>query len=71
MCKEFKSERAIVRVFGVPNQQRIEKATITFLKGVENEKKKKIKNLGTKILVWIMLIAMVGSFIASLVIYFI
>ena len=39
--KEFKSERAIVRVFGVPNQQRIEKATITFLKGVENEKKKK------------------------------
>ena len=39
--KEFKSERAIVRVFGVPNQQRIEKSTITFLKGVENEKKKK------------------------------
>ena len=38
--KEFKSERAIVRVFGVPNQQVIEKATITFLKGVENEKKK-------------------------------
>ena len=34
-------------------------------------KKKKIKNLGTKILVWIMLIAMVGSFIASLAVYFI
>lgn len=34
-------------------------------------KKKKIKNLGTKILVWIMLIAMIGSFIASLAIYLI
>ena len=34
-------------------------------------KKKKIKNLGSKILVWIMLIAMVGSFIASLAVYFI
>jgi len=34
-------------------------------------KKKKMKNLGTKILVWIMLIAMVSSFIASLAVYFI
>lgn len=33
--------------------------------------KKKMKNLGSKILVWIMLIAMVGSFIASLAVYFI
>ena len=33
--------------------------------------KKKIKNLGAKILIWIMLIVMVGSIIASLAIYFI
>lgn len=35
------------------------------------KKKKKIKNLGTKILVWIMLITMVLSMVASLAIYFI
>lgn len=33
------------------------------------KKRKKIKNLGAKILVWIMLITMVGSLIASLLIY--
>ena len=33
--------------------------------------KKKIKNLGAKIMVWIMLLIMVGSMIASLAIYFI
>lgn len=35
------------------------------------KKKKKIKNLGTKILVWIMLITMVLSMVASLAIYFV
>ena len=35
------------------------------------KKKKKIKNLGTKILVWIMLITMILSMVASLAIYFI
>ena len=34
-------------------------------------KKKKNKNIAAKILVWIMLIAMVGSMVASLLIYFI
>lgn len=34
-------------------------------------KNKKNKNIAAKILVWIMLIAMVGSMIASLLIYFI
>lgn len=33
------------------------------------KKKKKIKNLGTKILVWIMLITMILSMVASLAIY--
>ena len=33
-------------------------------------KKKKNKNIAAKILVWIMLIAMVGSMVASLLIYF-
>lgn len=40
MYKEFKSDVATVRVFGKPNQEAIEKATIAFMKGVENEKKK-------------------------------
>ena len=31
--------------------------------------KKKIKNLGSKIMVWIMLFIMIGSLIASLAIY--
>lgn len=35
------------------------------------KKKKKIKNLGTKILVWVMLITMVLSMVASLIVYFI
>ena len=35
------------------------------------KKKKKIKNLGSKIMVWIMLLIMVGSLIASLAIYLI
>ena len=35
------------------------------------KKRKKIKNLGTKILVWIMLITMVLSMVASLAIYFV
>lgn len=34
-------------------------------------KKKKIKNLGTKVLVWIMLITMILSMVASLAVYFI
>ena len=34
-------------------------------------KKKKMKNIGAKILVWIMLIAMVGSFVAGLAVYFV
>lgn len=34
-------------------------------------KKNKNKNIAAKILVWIMLIAMVGSMVASLLIYFI
>ena len=33
------------------------------------KKKKKIKNLGIKILVWIMLITMILSMVASLAIY--
>ena len=33
--------------------------------------KKKNKNIGAKILVWVMLIAMVGSLIASLLVYLI
>jgi len=33
------------------------------------KKRKKIKNLGAKIMVWIMLLIMVGSLIASLLIY--
>lgn len=35
------------------------------------KKRKKIKNLGTKILVWIMLITMILSMVASLAIYFV
>lgn len=35
------------------------------------KRKKKIKNLGAKIMVWIMLFIMVGSMIASLAIYLI
>jgi len=35
------------------------------------KKRKKIKNLGAKIMVWIMLLIMVGSLIASLLIYII
>ncbi len=34
-------------------------------------KKKKNNNIVAKILVWIMLIAMIGSMVASLLIYFI
>ncbi len=36
-----------------------------------SKNKKKSSNLAAKIIVWIMLIAMVGSMIASLVIYFV
>lgn len=36
-----------------------------------NKKKKKVNNLGAKIIVWIMLFIMVASFVASLAIYFI
>ena len=35
------------------------------------KKRKKIKNLGAKIMVWIMLLTMVGSLIAGLLIYII
>jgi len=35
------------------------------------KKRKKIKNLGCKIVVWLMLLIMVGSMIASLAIYFV
>ena len=38
--KEFKDERAIVRVFGTVNQEAVKKATEKFLKGVETEKKR-------------------------------
>ena len=38
--KEFKSEKATVRVFGAVNQDAIKKATENFLKGVETEKKR-------------------------------
>ena len=37
----------------------------------QNKKRKKIKNLGSKIVVWLMLLIMVGSLIASLAVYFI
>lgn len=43
MCKEFKDEGATVRVFGKVNQEVVKKATATFLKGVEHEKKTKEK----------------------------
>ena len=36
----------------------------------KNKKKKKIDNLGAKIVVWFMLLIMVASMIASLAIYF-
>ena len=36
-----------------------------------NNKKKKVNNLGAKIVVWIMLFIMVSSFVASLAIYFV
>ena len=38
--KEFKDEKAIVRVFGTVNQDAVKKATAKFLKGVEAEKKR-------------------------------
>ena len=34
-------------------------------------KKKKNNNIAAKILVWVMLIAMVGSLVASLLVYFV
>ena len=34
-------------------------------------KKKKNNNIAAKVLVWVMLIAMVGSLIASLLVYFV
>ena len=40
MYREFKSEKATVRVFGTVNEERLKKATENFMKGVENEKKK-------------------------------
>lgn len=36
-----------------------------------NKKKKKVNNLGAKIVVWIMLFIMVASFVTSLAIYFV
>ena len=39
MCKEFKDEVATVRVFGTVNQEAVKRATATFLKGVEHEKR--------------------------------
>ena len=44
MCKEFKDEMSTVRVFGKVNQEAVKKATVTFLKGVEHEKKHKEKS---------------------------
>ena len=41
MCREFKSEKATVRVFGTVNQEALKKATMEFMKGVHNEKKNK------------------------------
>lgn len=38
--KEFKDEKATVRVFGTVNQDVVKRATENFLKGVETEKKR-------------------------------
>ena len=43
MCRVFKDDVATVRVFGTVNQEKVEKATKTFLKGVEDEKKRNKK----------------------------
>lgn len=43
MVREFKDEKATVRVFGTVNQDVVKKATQNFMKGVENEKKIKKK----------------------------
>lgn len=40
MYREFKSEKATVRVFGTVNEERLKTATANFMKGVEHEKKK-------------------------------
>ena len=40
MVKEFKDAGATVRVFGKVNEDAVKKATVLFLKGVENEKRK-------------------------------
>lgn len=43
MCRVFKDDVATVRVYGTVNQEKVEKATKTFLKGVEDEKKRNKK----------------------------
>ena len=43
MCRVFKDDVAIVRVFGTVNQEKLLQATKEFLKGVEDEKKRKKK----------------------------
>lgn len=43
MCRVFKDDGATVRVFGTVNEERVKKATKTFLKGVEDEKKRNKK----------------------------
>jgi hypothetical protein len=40
MYREFKDEGATVRVYGNAKQEAVKEATKTFLKGVEDEKKK-------------------------------
>ena len=43
MCRVFKSEEAIVRVFGTVNKEKLIQASKEFLKGVENEQRKNEK----------------------------
>ena len=43
MCRVFKDNEATVRVYGTVNQETVKKATKTFLKGVEDEKKRNKK----------------------------
>jgi hypothetical protein len=43
MVREFKDEGATVRVFGKVNEEAVKKATVSFLKGVEDEKRKNKK----------------------------
>lgn len=37
--KEFKTDKAIIRIHGNPNREKVEDATINFLKKVQKRKK--------------------------------